>query len=43
MKIYCPAEDWTCPYFDKKTWVCTIDNPMEECDEYYYYNGDEDC
>lgn len=33
---YCPAGDFTCPYFGESG-VCTIGNPKEECEEYAYY------
>ena len=44
--VSCPSPDamFTCPYW--KNFMCTMpeeDNahPKDECDEYYYYNGEE--
>lgn len=34
----CPLDDFTCPYYDVEKGVCTIDNPMEECDDYAAFN-----
>ena len=36
----CPAFDMTCPYC-LASGECTIDNPKEECEEYWYYNQEE--
>lgn len=30
-----------CPYCSM-TGECTIDNPIEDCDSYYYFNAEED-
>jgi len=40
-KFECPMFDLDCPYCSI-TGECTIGNPMEECDDYYYYNADEE-
>lgn len=37
----CPLFDMECPYC-LASGECTIDNPLEECDDYYYYNGEEE-
>ena len=37
----CPEFDMTCPYC-LASGECIIDNPMDECDTYYYFNSDED-
>ena len=37
----CPTFDTGCPYC-LASGECTIDNPLEECDDYYYYNGEEE-
>ena len=37
MTHYCPSEDSTCPYYNSKTGICSIGNPLEECDDYYYW------
>ena len=39
--IHCPAFDMTCPYC-LASGECTIDNPKEECEEYWYYNQEEE-
>lgn len=36
----CPIFDMGCPYC-LASGECTIDNPMSECDDYYYYMGEE--
>ena len=42
MRYECPINDLTCPYC-KADGECTIDgNPMDECDDYAYYNYDEE-
>jgi len=37
----CPTFDFTCPYC-LASGECIIDNPKEECDEYWYYNQEEE-
>lgn len=37
----CPTFDTSCPYC-LANGECTIDNPLEECDDYFYYNGEEE-
>lgn len=40
-KIYtCPVNDLECPYY--MDGLCTIGNPVKECDDYYYYLGSEE-
>lgn len=40
-RIYtCPVNDFECPYY--MDGLCTIGNPVEECDDYYYYLGSEE-
>ena len=34
--IYCPMCDVTCPYCVGLEFECTIDDPYNECDDYYY-------
>lgn len=36
----CPLFEIDCPYC-LMTGECTIDNPIEDCDSYYYYNAEE--
>ena len=40
MKYECPTYEIDCPYC-KKNGECTIENPIEECDTYMFYNSDE--
>ena len=40
-KTYCPICDWSCPYC-KKDGICTLKNPMDNCDDYYYYMNDNE-
>ena len=41
MEIYlCPELELDCPYDENG--ICTIGNPMEECDDYYFVNGEEE-
>lgn len=39
--IYCPTNDFSCPYCGTYG-ECNLDNPAEECDDYYYAVGDEE-
>lgn len=39
-KYYCPVMDGNCPYYDKVTAKCTLDNPSLECDDFYMLYGD---
>lgn len=36
----CPIFDMNCPYC-LASGECIIDNPMTECDDYYYYYAEE--
>lgn len=40
-KIYCPANSWNCPYCTEEG-ECTLPNPDEECDDYYYAMGGDE-
>lgn len=31
-QVFCPTQDCSCPYY--KNGICTIKNPMEECDDF---------
>lgn len=33
----CPMSDYTCPYFDRRTFQCTLENPEDDCDDYRSY------
>ena len=37
---HCPIGDIDCPYYysDGVAQFCLCDNPMDNCDDYYYYN-----
>lgn len=39
--IECPVLDYGCPYCTMDG-ECTIEDPMEECDDYYYYYGEKE-
>lgn len=32
-KVYCPVNGWDCPYWQKDG-TCTIENPIEDCDDF---------
>ena len=34
--IHCPVNGWDCPYYTDKNHPCrcTLENPMEECDDF---------
>jgi hypothetical protein len=35
-KIYCcPAEDFSCPYFNKRSGACGLEDPLNNCDEFF--------
>lgn len=36
---FCPTGDVACPYNDDG--YCTLENPDENCDDYYAESGDE--
>lgn len=38
-KTYCPVNGWDCPYY--KNGVCHIDDPFEDCDDWYAMCGAE--
>ena len=47
MKHYhCPVNGWDCPYYvsekNGESCLCTVDNPMQECDDFYGMWGDCD-
>ena len=41
--IHCPVNGWECPYYTDFPFpcLCTIGNPLEECDDFYAMNGDD--
>lgn len=41
-KYYCPTCVIECPYCIGLDYECVIDNPMENCDEYWWYHQDEE-
>ena len=41
-KVYdCPVDDYTCPYWQKDG-TCGLHNPTEECDEFMWYEEEEE-
>jgi hypothetical protein len=32
---FCPAEDSSCPYFNKRFGTCGLEDPLSDCDEFY--------
>ena len=39
-KIYCPVNEFDCPYYYING-ECAIENPYEECDTFYSIWGDD--
>ena len=37
----CPVNAWDCPYFNLED-ECELDYPEIECDDYCFYNGEEE-
>lgn len=47
MKHYhCPVNGWDCPYYKdsegEEYCLCTLENPIENCDDFYSMWGDCD-
>lgn len=42
--VHCPVNGWDCPYYSCSPipCQCTIENPMEQCDDFYTMWGDTD-
>lgn len=48
--FHCPVNGWDCPYYKGKTeingvteaCVCTMDDPYNDCDDFYASYGDCD-
>ena len=39
----CPTQNCECPYWDWKRQMCAMEGgPAGECDEYDFYNSDEE-
>ena len=38
---YCPVGDFSCPYYGARG-ACLLENPAEECDDYYAMIGDDE-
>ena len=46
--FHCPVNGWDCPYFkneikindQKETYICTLEDPMSDCDDFYGMWGD---
>ena len=39
-RIYCPVDDYTCPYYYGDG-ICTLGHPEEECNDFYSMWEDE--
>ena len=41
--IHCPVNGWDCPYYTDKGHPCrcTLDNPIEECDDFVFAYGED--
>lgn len=39
--VNCPISDWSCPYCNQGG-ICMLENPEEECDDYYAEVGDNE-
>ena len=37
--FHCPVNGWDCPYYKKGE--CTLENPYENCDDFYAMWGDD--
>ena len=41
-KKFCPVNGWDCPYY-KEGGLCTIENPVEECDDFaMFWDADDE-
>lgn len=41
-RIYCPANGWDCPYYNKNG-ECALNDPMKDCDDFaYFWDADDD-
>lgn len=42
--FHCPVNGWDCPYYTDtpQKCLCTLENPIEECDDFYSVWGDCD-
>ena len=46
--FHCPVNGWDCPYFknetiingQKETCICSLENPMNDCGDFYSMWGD---
>lgn len=41
-KIYCPADDWGCPYFKNENGECGLENPFSDCDDFELFWDEDD-
>lgn len=42
--FHCPVNGWDCPYYKDEeghNCLCTMENPYEECDDFYAMYGDD--
>lgn len=40
LRVLCPGDEFDCPYCSAEG-VCCLENPAEECDDYYAMMGEE--
>ena len=42
--VHCPVNGWDCPHYKDSPFpcICTLDNPLEECDDFVAMNGDDE-
>lgn len=38
--MYCPVNEWGCPYYNKDG-ECLLENPYRDCDDFYSVCGDD--
>jgi hypothetical protein len=39
---YCPEEDFSCPYFNKRSGACGLEDPVNKCDAFFGIDENED-
>ena len=48
--FHCPVNGWDCPYFknetiingQKETRICSLENPIDDCVDFYSMRGDRE-
>ncbi len=44
--FHCPVNGWDCPYFKNEGCICTLKDPMADCDDFAFAwagANEEDC